>query len=648
MDDDDRSCDALDMMEEDELEYIKKNFGCGNRNYRPQPGTKRKAIQEEIYEKIPRNSSGNNKRSLLPLKGKEGLILREAEVEDEAVGDSPSEKDNCREPSTPTSQSLIQTLAQRQKLKRELKTKIGVCSSSVIENPQENINYLKDLTILLSGPDPSCQLTITRLATLSLLEIYKDILPSYRIRSLSSQEKSQKMKKETRKLNQYEESLLRYYKQYLMFLEKCVRSAIGQKIPERNFYTERKRKMGVLAVRCLSELLVTHPNFNFSANIVDALVPLMAEADQEILETCCRAVRSVFREDKLGQISLTIVKRMVQLIKSRQERVSPEALRTFLELRVTETEPENCGQKNRTRDGLAKLSRRERKRAKKVKELENELRETRAEENRTERARLSSEILKRVFLIYFRIVKSGVRSKLLTPVLEGLSKLAHLINVEFFHDLIDQLYTLPDRVPLTHQQILHCLHTVFAVLSGQGSALNIDPQRFFNRLYQALLRVGMENDDRDFDILLKCLDVMVIKRRQLNTRQRTLAFIKRLCTVALQNSGHGVVALLSIVRCLMISDRRNDVLLETEESGGSGIFLPELEDPEHCQAQASTLWELNYLVRHYHPVVRRYARHLLNGCPWKGVGSLDPEIAKAKAPELYRDYRNYSWPEKKR
>ena len=39
---------------------------------------------------------------------------------------------------------------------------------------------------------------------------------------------------------------------------------------------------------------------------------------------------------------------------------------------------------------------------------------------------------------------------------------------------------------------------------------------------------------------------------------------------------------------------RTDLLLDNE-SQGSGVFLPELEEPEYCNAQNTALWELHTL-----------------------------------------------------
>lgn len=53
-----------------------------------------------------------------------------------------------------------------------------------------------------------------------------------------------------------------------------------------------------------------------------------------------------------------------------------------------------------------------------------------------------TEILKFLFVIYFRVLKTGHKTALLPAVLKGLAKFSHLINVDFFGDLMSCLETL--------------------------------------------------------------------------------------------------------------------------------------------------------------------------------------------------------------
>ena len=60
--------------------------------------------------------------------------------------------------------------------------------------------------------DPRLGSTAKKLVMLSMLEIFKDVVPSYRIRALTETERSQRMKKETLALVDFEEGLLKNYR----------------------------------------------------------------------------------------------------------------------------------------------------------------------------------------------------------------------------------------------------------------------------------------------------------------------------------------------------------------------------------------------------------------------------------------------------
>lgn len=61
-------------------------------------------------------------------------------------------------------------------------------------------------------------------------------------------------------------------------------------------------------------------------------------------------------------------------------------------------------------------------RSKKLEEVEKELLETKAEENKESKQKNLTEVMKVVFTIYFRILKKAPSSKVLSAALEGLAK----------------------------------------------------------------------------------------------------------------------------------------------------------------------------------------------------------------------------------
>ncbi|KAM5244107.1 nucleolar complex protein 3 homolog isoform 2-T2 [Hipposideros larvatus] len=606
----------LDMMDEDDLQLMEdlgQRASFLTRDLSSsEPVHARKRKHEHVmdkYEKIPRTLQTVPEKELihlLPIKDKSGIIpqTREKPVIDSNQDEEDQEEMELEEEiiEDPIRELTIEEhLFERKKKLQEKKMHIATLASAVLSDPESNVKKLKELRSMLMEQDPDVAVTVRKLVIISLMELFKDITPSYKIRPLTEAEKSTKIRKETQKLREFEEGLVSQYKFYLENLEQIVKDWKQRKLKKSNVVSLKAYKgLAEVAVKSLCELLVALPHFNFHNNIIVLIVPLMNDVSKSVSEMCCEAVKKLFKQDKLGQASLGVIKVISGFVKGRNYDVRPEW--------------------------------------KKAEEkLERELREAEASESTEKKLKLHTETLNIVFVTYFRILKKAQRSPLLPAVLEGLAKFAHLINVEFFDDLLVVLHSLIESGDLSYQESLHCVQTAFHILSGQGDVLNIDPMKFYTHLYKTLFKLHAGATNEGVEIVLQCLDVMLTKRRKQVSQQRALAFIKRLCTLALHVLPNSSIGILATNRILMHTFPKTDLLLDNE-SQGSGVFLPELDEPEYCNAQNTALWELHALRRHFHPVVQRFAAHLIAGAPLEGSEALKPELSRRSAAELFEAY----------
>lgn len=186
---------------------------------------------------------------------------------------------------------------------------------------------------------------------------------------------------------------------------------------------------------------------------------------------------------------------------------------------------------------------------------------------------------------------------MLTAVLEGLSKFAHVINIEFFDDLLKVLQGILKNEKMQDRQFLLCISTVLAVLDGQGAALTMDPTAFHQHLYAALMKLrcggtgggGRAFGESNVGLALRCVRLATGKKRM--PSHRAIAFVKRLATMGLQVEAQDALGALQQIKAVMRVHAGCAVLLDCEGAGGSAIYLPELDDPDHSGAQSSTLWE---------------------------------------------------------
>jgi nucleolar complex protein 3 len=263
----------------------------------------------ESYERLPRSSftSTNQYRPLLPIKTDRGQLIAqstpiiEQEIQDEEDDEAEEEEEPISSSSPPPPSkpvSVVELIAERENKLNETKQTIVTLCDLIMKSPYEEISNLKQLRLLLNLGDPLISMTIRKLTMLSLVELFRDIVPGYRIRSLKEQIKDEneeiknmKNKKQTKKENlskdikiirHFEQTLLTHYQFFLHFLEQCAK----KNLPENHLKTNKHKKiqtiepsklnLGHLAIQCLCKLLTYLHHFNFRTNLLNVIVQFMA------------------------------------------------------------------------------------------------------------------------------------------------------------------------------------------------------------------------------------------------------------------------------------------------------------------------------------------------------------------------------------
>ncbi|BES99446.1 Nucleolar complex-associated protein [Nesidiocoris tenuis] len=674
----DHGQDMLSMVDKEDLDFLKdavvkgkytmfkdKSFTQDRRLLQKQMDDEEAKLENE-YEKEDEEVPRKKIRMLLPIKTKSGLIKRT--VEEEIVEEEEEEEEDGGEEESKTEEQeddegfqsneekysvekledttkpvcVAEMLACREHNINVYKYKIGLLSSGLLEDPHNKVMNIARLLEIFDEWSPELQVTLKKLVTVSLLEIFKDIIPSYQIKH--QDDTATKLKKETRELQGFEKSLLKGYRGYLMRLEKMA-ARLHKKKGDTRPKTKPDVDLGELAVKAFCELLLAHSHFNYSSNIVRLVVPFLDHQNENARSTVCSSFKQIFASDKRGEITLEIVRKINDLVKTRKHAVRPEVVAVLSNLRIKDVNLDQIKEaemnKKKLEDKKSRvinLSKKEKKRRKRIAEVEKELMETKAEENKQKRQTLLTETTKILFTIYFRILKNAPTSGLLSETLQGLAKFAHCINVEFYHDLVTLLNRLMSDGQLKVREQLNCVLTVFRILSGQGEALNIDPNKFYSHLYANMTNVGIGKMSKNGELLLECLDTVVVGRRKKLTTSRLLAFTKRLATISLCQEHHLALSFITLVSQMLKLNKSIDALLEADSSVGQGVYLPELMDPEYCNATAATIFETALLQKHYHPTVRELADHIVNGAPATGRHSIDPAISKLTAREILKHF----------
>ncbi|KAI0831218.1 nucleolar complex-associated protein-domain-containing protein [Trametes gibbosa] len=570
--------------------------------------------------------------------------------------------------------AVIDVISQRSRKARiqGAKEQIAGLCQEILGDPENSLGLLRRLhTFSLASvstpthPEPvPNDPVIRKLTILSQLAVYKDVIPGYRIRALTDKEKAEKVSQMVQRTRDWEQGLVSVYQAYLRTLEAELKA---------------KSELAEAALHCMCTLLVEVTHFNFRVNLMSSVVAALSRKSwDKTSDLCLDTLIKVFRADNTGEPSLEVVRLMNRMIKERKYNVHPEVLSCLLHLRL-KTElgvraSESRADKEISGKGFSKgraaarrakgkpvdqphLSKKAKKVMKERKEIEKEMHEAAAEVDKEERATRHTEALKLLFVLYFSILKNPRPTPLLPAALRGIVKFAHLVNIDFFKDLLQVLKTLMTRgadehvdgdvdapasgphdasnIIATVQHQLLCVVTAFELLSGQGEALDIDLSDFINRLYAILPQLALMPDieapppraantlvrgtvspESTADVLFRALRLAFTPRSSAAAAAppwRSAAFAKRLLGAALQWPPGPAVRAVELVAELVERDPKLGALLATEDRAGDGVYRADVDDPQLSNPFGTSFFELHALAaRHWAETVRAVAGKLLN------------------------------------
>ncbi|KAG9787980.1 Nucleolar complex-associated protein 3 [Exophiala dermatitidis] len=488
---------------------------------------------EQEYEQRARNKK-QKESNRLPIKTAEGRLERVREAapansQDEDDSDSflgsgsENEEDDAAD-SPPTETEPVPQIPVKQQI-LSAKEEIARLAGHLNEDPEEHAGAFKKLA-QIGGP--GSPVAVQKLSLAAQAAVYKDVIPGYRIRAYKDEDLGSKVSKDVRRTRQYEHSLVTGYQSYVKRLASLAKAKKSD--PDAS-------ALRSVAISCVCTLLLSVPHFNFRTELLNVLVHELAsrEATPDFVK-CVETLEKFFEQDDDGAPSLEAVSLLSKMMKAKDYRVREEVLNTFFHLRLlselapTSSQSEKPGDisklhgKKVKKEKFEHRSKKERKLARERKAVEKDMREASALVNYEEREKMQSETLKIVFIIYFRILKARV-PELMGAVLEGLAKYAHLINQDFFGDILEALKDIISQADAaskgeleldlddeTAQQELDgetvrnrtresllATQTAFTLLSGQdvskaASSLHSDLSYFTSHTYRSLYPLALDAD----------------------------------------------------------------------------------------------------------------------------------------------------------
>ncbi|TGJ79796.1 hypothetical protein E0Z10_g8968 [Xylaria hypoxylon] len=401
---------------------------------------------------------------------------------------------------------------------RNAKEELAKLASVLNEEPYENAGAFKALTKIGQSRIPA----IITLSLVTRMTIYKDLIPGYQIRPIiENGPGGDKLSKEVRAIRAFEQSLVSGYQAYVKELARYAKTKKSE---------AGGAAIATFAITCASSLLTTHPHFNFRSDLINTLVwKLSSRRPDKDFNKALSALITLFTDDEEGRPSFEVVSTLCRMMKSKDYLVHESVINLFLHLRLlsefsgkASNDSVDLPMESRKKHKKAFRTKRERKQLKEERALQKDMDQADANVLHEERDRMHSECLKAVFATYFRILKLRT-PHLMGAVLEGLAKFSHLINQQFFGDLLEALKDLirysdldenanddpeaaaeaddDDEEPTrnTSREALLCTATAFALLAGQDAHnakadLHLDLSFFTTHLWQTLLAISQNAD----------------------------------------------------------------------------------------------------------------------------------------------------------
>ena len=312
------------------------------------------------------------------------------------------------------------------------KQRLAFAAEKILEDPYKHISKMDTIVAPMvrsggnpgAGGNPGTRLDeIARLAMLTQVEIFCDILPGYRVCLPGENEKNKLISKELARERRYEASLLKSYTNLVRLLLSKARRAKKSRGSKK---IKKAAASDACVARCLARLLYAAHLFNLRKDVIRASTSLLGHPDAAVRKIISDGICRLFAKDVQGDATLEVVRLISASAAQQRQRVAPETLQTFLHLNLDfdllESGQSSADRAQSSEKRSGKRGKKAGKRREAMRELDaklaRDLNESRATADPEHKRRVQTQIISHVFTTFFRVLKRFPKSNALPVVLE--------------------------------------------------------------------------------------------------------------------------------------------------------------------------------------------------------------------------------------
>lgn len=257
------------------------------------------------------------------VQGDQQPLKRRALTSEDGTASSSTPIDNANSAKTKTIKPAVEG---------KIKAQIASLATRIVTDPHENVgnlSQLRQIAIQNKG-------RLAALAILTEAQVYRDIAPGYRIRTVTEKEAAVKVSKEVAQVRSFEQSLLSGFRR---FIKSC--TSLSQWRATGNIQTPAAKDMTEVrhaACKALSTILAALPHFNEADGIATAVVEFASDRDEIVRSLAGDALTEVLStahkaSGPVAQTCITAAKALAAAAEGRKARmVSEETLAPLSEI----------------------------------------------------------------------------------------------------------------------------------------------------------------------------------------------------------------------------------------------------------------------------------------------------------------------------